>query len=129
MAKAVQMSQHRNQANGLYATLHLQAEKINELLLENERLAANNQSLSQEVLALEAETARLRAWYDLATQRLQTNDLGVAQQQLDILWSYVQAMGSPEHRAVTFLNRLVSKLWLGRVCKRGAKWVYAILKA
>lgn len=129
MAKALQMNHHRNQADGLYATLHLQADKINELLLENERLAANNQSLTQQVVQLEAETARLQPWYDLASQRLQTHDLGVAQQQLNVLWGYVHAMGSPDHRAVTFVSRIVSKLWLGRVCKRGAKWVYAIVKA
>lgn len=129
MANVLQVNKHKNRENGLYATLHLQANKINELLLENERLAASNQSLLQRVAQLEDHSARLQEWHDLASVSLQTHDINVARQQLSVLWGYVHAMGSPEHRAITFISRIVDKLLIGRVCKRGAKWLYAIAKA
>ena len=115
--------------DALENNLRLQAKKIQDLLVENESLGAAVKNLESKVTILEQENARLLGWYDMATKSLQTEDLNAAQEQVRVLWSYVHAMGSPGHRAVSFTSRQFGKLWIGRFCKRSAKWAYAVIKA
>ena len=129
MTNSVTSKERDDRIDRVEETLLLQARKINALLVENEKLGSQNHELQQKITLLEHENSRLLPWYKLATSKLRTEDIQLADQQFDILWGYVHAMGSPGHRVVTFFSRQVSKLWLGRVCKRSLKWIYAIVKA
>ena len=105
-------------------TVALQADKIRALLDDAERLGAENEAerrradrLTDELASLNAVIAELQPWKQLAVDRLGPN-LPAAAHQLDVLWSYVAAMGSPGHRFITWCGKMAGKTLLGRFVKR-----------
>ena len=72
--------------------------------------------------------AELIEWRKLGQHRLGPTLL-VARQQAEMLWGQAYAMTSFGHRTVTFLNRNVQKLWLGRKIQSLLKFLSAVRQA
>jgi len=130
LAQESQFNQPRDEMlSGLEDNLQLQAQKISQLLEENERLGSEGIKYKNEITALHAEVARLQSWYSLASEGLNTTDLETARQQIAVLWSYVHAMGSPGHRMITFLGKTFGNNFIGRMLRKLVRLFTAIKNA
>ncbi len=116
-------------------TMRLQAQKIQLLLDDAERLGAENaaecrrsEDLARQIQQLKVEISELVPWRELVTARLGP-DLKAASNQADILWSYVAAMGSPGHRFVSWLGRTAGKTLFGRALRKLLNLVMVLRQA
>ena len=133
------LEQERNLRMGLKANMELQAGKIQKLLHDNEELGADKAAALEQLARiqdclnadpsnLEEKLEELRRWQELAQRKLGPT-LESAEHQADILWSYVNAMGSPGHRLTIRLGTIAEKTWIGRKLKRVAAWLLALRRA
>jgi hypothetical protein len=136
---SAKLEREHNLRLGLRANLELQANKIQKLISENEELGADRtqaMELLHKLLAVlgteethaETAVAELLKWKELGEQHLAPT-LDAAQQQADILWSYVKAMQSPGHRFVSLLGGLLRGRWLGRKIKSVLAFLLALHEA
>lgn len=85
-------------------------EQVQKLLTSIQELEDQNQLLSREI-------SRLREIEAVVVARLGNTPEQISHQ-VDVLFSYVAAMGSPGHRAVTFLGKKLGRGRVGRVFRR-----------
>ncbi len=116
-------------------TISLQAAKIKKLLAAAEQAGSEREELLSlrdqlQKVAPDSQTAlaELIEWRKLGQHRLGPTLL-VARQQAEMLWGQAYAMTSFGHRTVTFLNRNVQKLWLGRKIQSLLKFLSAVRQA
>jgi hypothetical protein len=119
--------------------LKLQAEKIRSLIEENEKLGARAVqaeslihaiccSLNKKPDEVLVELEGLKRWRHIGATKLAPT-VEQAEMQIDILWSYVKAMGSPGHRAVSFIGKRLGGFFLFRWLKNAAYALMALRQA
>lgn len=116
-------------------TLTSQAQKISQLLSASEVLGARLHE-SQEKCALltevndemKAKLAEAQHWKDMGVARLGPT-FELANHQIDVLRSYVDAMGSPGHRFVTFAGKRLGGGVVGRMFRRALAAGIALKRA
>lgn len=114
---------------GLESDLDLQSGKIQRLLDVNEDSGANLEKTKKENARNVAEVqAELEQWRNLCISRLGPN-IEAANHQIDVFRSYVDAMGSPGHRAVSYLGRKVGQGKIGRIARKLVNLLIALKQA
>lgn len=118
--------------NALEAQVRLSSEKIRVLLRNAEvqatRAERERAALAERLHRAELELLQLGPLVDLVRTEI-SQDPNIVRHQLEIYRSYVQAMGSPGHRLVTFLGKRTKQNALARTVRKGMNFLIAVRQA